>query len=81
MKQLNIQSKVHRTFKAIAESSHKNPTYDNLQMVQSMSRKGNCWDNTVAESIFKTLNTELILGYKQINKEQMRQMLFQYIEI
>ncbi len=25
---------------------------------QSMSRKGNCWDNAVAESFFKTLKTE-----------------------
>ena len=27
---------------------------------QSMSRKGNCWDNAVAESFFKTLETEMI---------------------
>jgi putative transposase len=28
------------------------------QMVQSMSRKGNCWDNAVAESFFSTLEFE-----------------------
>lgn len=50
-------------------------------MRQSMSRKGNCWDNAVAESFFKTLKTELIYGYKQTNKELMRLKLFQYIEI
>ena len=27
---------------------------------QSMSRKGNCWDNAVSESFFHTLKTELI---------------------
>ena len=27
---------------------------------QSMSRKGNCWDNAVAESFFKSLKAELI---------------------
>lgn len=27
---------------------------------QSMNRKGNCWDNTVSESFFYTLKTELI---------------------
>ena len=27
---------------------------------QSMSRKGNCWDNAVSESVFPTLKTELI---------------------
>lgn len=26
---------------------------------QSMSRKGNCWDNTVAGSFFKTMKTEM----------------------
>ena len=29
-------------------------------MVRSMSRKGDCWDNAVAESFFSTLKTELI---------------------
>jgi putative transposase len=29
-------------------------------MKASMSRKGNCWDNAVAESFFATLKTELI---------------------
>lgn len=29
---------------------------------RSMSRKGNCWDNTAAESFFKSLKTELIYG-------------------
>lgn len=46
-----------------------------------MSRKGNCWDNAVAESFFKTLKTEMIYGFKQISKEKMRIELFEYIEI
>ena len=32
----------------------------NSLVTQSMSRKGNCWDNSVAESFFKTLKVELI---------------------
>jgi putative transposase len=32
-------------------------------MIQSMSRKGNCWDNAVAESFFRTLKVERINGY------------------
>ena len=32
----------------------------NPLVTQSMSRKGNCWDNSVAESFFKTLKVELI---------------------
>src|SRR5690606_40248342 len=30
------------------------------RIVQSMSRKANCWDNAVAESFFKTLKAEMI---------------------
>ena len=50
-------------------------------VIRSMSRKGNCWDNAVAESFFKTLKTELIYGNKLINKEQMELEIFEYIEI
>ena len=32
----------------------------NNKITQSMSRKGNCWDNAVAESFFKTIKCELI---------------------
>ena len=48
---------------------------------QSMSRKGNCWDNAVAESFFKSLKTEMIYGFKKRPKDGMRTALFQYIEI
>ena len=48
---------------------------------QSMSRKGNCWDNACAESFFKTLKTELdILDGKHSYKE-VKTALFEYIEI
>lgn len=50
-------------------------------IIRSMSRKGNCWDNAVAESFFKTLKTEQIYGNKLISKEQMKLDLFEYIEI
>ena len=48
---------------------------------QSMSRKGNCWDNAVAESFFKSLKTEIVYGFKKLSKGKMRTELFQYIEI
>src|SRR5690554_6110410 len=44
-------------------------------------RKGNCWDNAVAESFFKSLKTELIYGNKLVTKEQMKIDVFEYIEI
>ncbi len=46
-----------------------------------MNRKGNCWDNAVAESFFKSLKTELIYGNKLITREQMELEIFEYIEI
>lgn len=50
-------------------------------VTRSMSRKGDCWDNAVAESFFKSLKTELIYGNKLIPKEQMELEIFEYIEI
>lgn len=47
---------------------------------QSISRKGNCWDNAVAESFFHTLKTELIHHVKLKNKEQAKHVIFEFIE-
>ncbi len=43
-------------------------------------RKGNCWDNAVAESFFKTLKTECFYQNKFINKQQAAVIVFEYIE-
>lgn len=51
------------------------------KITRSMSRKGNCWDNAVAESFFKSLKTELVYGNKLISKGQMKLDIFEYIEI
>jgi len=45
-----------------------------------LSRNGNCWDNAVAESCFKSSKTELIYGNKLISKDQMKLEIFEYIE-
>ena len=47
---------------------------------RSMSRKGDCWDNAVAESFFKTLKVELV--YQNIFKtfEEAQLSVFEYIE-
>jgi putative transposase len=50
-------------------------------IIQSMSRKGNCWDNAVAENFFHTLKTELIYHMKFKSKEDAKQVIFEYIEI
>jgi len=46
----------------------------------SMSRKGNCWDNAVAESFFGTLKTEHVNHERYKNIQEARLSLFQYIE-
>jgi transposase InsO family protein len=47
----------------------------------SMSRKGNCWDNAVAESFFRTLKTELIYLEEFATHEQAQTGVFEYIEV
>ena len=48
---------------------------------QSMSRKGNCWDNSVAESFFHTLKTELTHHVTYKTREEAQQAIFEYIEV
>jgi putative transposase len=50
-------------------------------IVQSMSRKGNCWDNAVSESFFHTLKTELTHHTIFKTKEEARNAIFEYIEV
>ena len=47
----------------------------------SMSRKGNCWDNAVAESFFATLKKELIHQCQYDDQEEARASIFEYIEV
>jgi len=52
----------------------------NKLITQSMSRKGNCWDNAVAESFFKTIKVEWIYNQNFINQEQAQLSIFEWIE-
>ena len=52
----------------------------NPLITRSMSRKGNCWDNAVAESFFKTLKAECIYQHKLTDKQQAALVVFEYIE-
>ena len=49
--------------------------------VQSMSRKGDCWDNAVAESFFHLLKTELTYHERWLDYQAAYVSLFEYIEI
>ena len=47
----------------------------------SMSRRGDCWDNAVAESFFATLKKELTHHESYATREEARRSLFEYIEV
>jgi putative transposase len=55
--------------------------HKNTRINQSMSRKGNCWDNAVAESFFKTLKYEIGHPIKFETKQQASLVIFEFIEI
>jgi len=63
-----------------ASYSHKDLLKEN-GITQSMSRKGNCWDNAVAESFFKSLKNELVYQTTFYTKKQAKLEIFQYIEL
>ena len=63
-----------------ASDSHKNLLKEH-GIVQSMSRKGDCWDNAVSESFFHSLKTELVYHETFKTKAQANEMIFEYIEI
>lgn len=47
----------------------------------SMSRKGDCWDNAVAESFFATLELELFEGRTYPSRAMARSAIFEFIEV
>lgn len=48
---------------------------------QSMSRKGNCWDNAVAESFFGALKSELVYQKTFTTRKEAEMHVFDYVEI
>ena len=50
------------------------------QIRQSMSRKGDCWDNAPMESFFHTLKTELVMHCNYQTRDQARASRFDYME-
>lgn len=49
-------------------------------IIQSMSRKANCWDNAVAESFFKSLKAEMVYHRRFIDQQSAKLEVFGYIE-
>ncbi len=53
----------------------------NNEFIGSMSKKGDCWDNAVAESFFHTLKVELIHRMKFRTREEAKAKIFEYVEM
>lgn len=52
-----------------------------FKMVQSMSRKGDCWDNACAESFFASLKTEEVFHRSYKTRDEARHSIFEYIAV
>ncbi len=52
-----------------------------LGLIQSMSAKGNCYDNAVMESFFHTLKTEHIFFNKYQTRKEAIESIFEYVEV
>lgn len=63
-----------------AADSHRNLLASH-NIIQSMSRKADCWDNAVSESFFGTLKTELTHHHKFKTREEAKHVIFEYIEV
>jgi len=50
-------------------------------IIQSMSRAGDCYDNAITETFFGTLKTELIYFEKYCSRDEARRSIFEYIEV
>ena len=50
------------------------------EFIGSMSKKGDCWDNAVAESFFHTLKVELVHRHKFRTREEAKRKIFEYVE-
>lgn len=51
------------------------------EIIQSMSRKGNCYDNAFVESFFRTLKVELVYTRKFKTRQEARNAIFEFIEV
>jgi transposase InsO family protein len=63
-----------------ASESHRELLTEH-DILQSMSRKGDCWDNAVSESFFHSLKTELVHHERFRTRAEANQAIFEYIEV
>lgn len=77
-----VRELIFHSDRGIQYASHEfRRCFKGLPVLQRMSRKGNCWDNAVAESFFKTLKVEMVYHSKFRTREQAKLEIFDYIEV
>jgi putative transposase len=73
---------VHHSDRGCQYASHDyRDALDACGIVCSMSRKGDCWDNAVAESFFGSLKAELLNEEEYATRAEARSAIFDYIEV
>ena len=73
---------VHHSDRGVQYASNEyRALLEGREVVASMSRKGNCWDNAVAESFFATVEIELIEGADWHTRTEARRAVFEFIEV
>ena len=73
---------IHHSDRGVQYASNEFRTLLKTNEIQcSMSRKGDCWDNAVAESFFHTLKVELIHGKTYNTRQEAKTAIFEYIEV
>ena len=72
---------VHHSDQGVQYASYDfRQTLETAGIRQSMSGKGNCYDNAVVESFFASLKTEEVEGANYETRQQAKTSLFSYIE-
>jgi transposase InsO family protein len=72
---------VHHSDRGVQYACHEYRAFLTAHgLVASMSRRGNCWDNAVAESFFATLEFELFAQHDWLTRTDARADIFRYIE-
>ena len=73
---------VHHSDRGCQYAAHDyRKALDRYRMVPSMSRRGQCWDNAMAESFFHTLKTEHVYHEHFTTRDEARTSVFEWIEV
>ncbi|MAF66832.1 MAG: IS3 family transposase [Planctomycetes bacterium] len=78
----NVRGVIHHSDRGVQYASKVYRQELESQKIEcSMSRRGNCWDNAVAESFFGTFKNELIYRRPWLDRESVRDAISEYIEV